>query len=189
MKKVLILEDELLIAEEIKIICEQNGFIVKSIFNNFHDAIEYFCDNEIDIIITDVFIKGEKTGLDFIHAISNLKIIPIIVITAFSSKIVISDIVQYHNVSYITKPYTTEQLVSVIKIASLRTFNSNNCYNLSAREHQIIAFLIKGKSNEEIASDLFLSPQTVKTHRKNIFLKLNVSNIIQLINLVTCKGN
>lgn len=187
-KRVLIIEDELLVAEEIKIICELNGFVVSSICDNYSAALKYFAVNDIDIVISDVFIKGDKTGLDFLNRISFIKLVPVILITAFSSETIISGIIPHHNVSYVTKPFTSEQLVSVLKIADMCGFNHNNCYELTPREHQIIANLVKGKSNEEIAADLFLSPQTVKTHRKTIFHKLNVSSVTQLVNKVTCKG-
>lgn len=177
-----------MIAEEIKIICETHGYSVSSICDNYHTALQSFTSNDIDIVICDIYIKGEQTGLDILDAISNHKIVPVIFITAFSSEVIISKIIPHHNVSYITKPFTTEQLLSVLKIAEMCGFNHNNRYSLTNREHQIIASLVKGKSNEEIAANLFLSPQTVKTHRKAIFNKLNVSSVTQLINKATCKG-
>lgn len=55
---------------------------------------------------------------------------------------------------------------------------------VSAREQEIIQLLIAGKTNREIASKLFISANTVKTHIKNIYAKLDVSNRVQLYALV-----
>jgi len=48
--------------------------------------------------------------------------------------------------------------------------------HLSKQEYKIKEFIIDGKSNKEIAEELFISLSTVKTHITNIYLKLNVTN-------------
>ena len=57
-------------------------------------------------------------------------------------------------------------------------------HEVSNREQEIIGLLVKGLSNQEIAEKLFISPNTVKTHIKNIYTKLGVSNRLQLFNLL-----
>lgn len=56
--------------------------------------------------------------------------------------------------------------------------------NLTRREKNIMAEILKGKSDKEIARDLNISVQTVMTHNKNIFKKLNVHSRVELINKV-----
>ena len=53
---------------------------------------------------------------------------------------------------------------------------------VSEREAEIVSLLVEGLSNQEIAKKLFISPNTVKTHIKNIYAKLGVSNRLQLFN-------
>lgn len=53
-------------------------------------------------------------------------------------------------------------------------------YGISKREKQIITEICRGKTNQEIADDLFISLQTVKDHTYNIFRKVNVRNRVQL---------
>jgi len=52
-------------------------------------------------------------------------------------------------------------------------------FKLTAREHQILAAIASGLSNQQIADDLFLSIHTVKTHIYNIYKKINVKNRLQ----------
>jgi DNA-binding NarL/FixJ family response regulator len=52
---------------------------------------------------------------------------------------------------------------------------------LTAREIELIKWLIQGHSAAEIAKKLFISPYTVETHRKNIYAKLNVHSLNELI--------
>ena len=57
-------------------------------------------------------------------------------------------------------------------------------YNISEREREIIEALAKGKTNKEIASELFISINTVKTHIKNIYRKLDIKNRVQLLHKI-----
>lgn len=57
-------------------------------------------------------------------------------------------------------------------------------HGISVREEQIIGLLVEGKTNREIAEELFISANTVKTHIKNIYGKLDVSNRVQLFSLL-----
>lgn len=54
-------------------------------------------------------------------------------------------------------------------------------HNLSRREMEILQKLAEGKSKNEIARELFISPHTVKTHVTNLYTKLDVSNKAQAI--------
>lgn len=54
-------------------------------------------------------------------------------------------------------------------------------YNLSKREQEVFVFISKGLTNSEIADKLFLSNNTVKTHIRNIYAKLDVKNRIQAL--------
>ncbi len=52
---------------------------------------------------------------------------------------------------------------------------------LTKRENEIVSLIVSGLSNPEIAQKLFLSIETVKTHRKNLMFKLNVKNTAGLV--------
>lgn len=61
-------------------------------------------------------------------------------------------------------------------------------YKISRREEEVIRELCAGKTNKEIAEALFISLQTVKDHVYRIYLKTNVNNRVQLINLIQSHG-
>ena len=52
---------------------------------------------------------------------------------------------------------------------------------ISKREHDVLALMAQGLSNQEIADKLFVSLNTIKTHSSNLFVKLNVSRRTQAI--------
>jgi DNA-binding NarL/FixJ family response regulator len=65
-------------------------------------------------------------------------------------------------------------------LSSLRqSRNSGYRFKLSAREFEVLSMLVEGMSNPEIASHLYLSPNTIKSHVNGIFTKLGVSDRVQ----------
>lgn len=69
------------------------------------------------------------------------------------------------------------------------TFSADNITNLlSERELEILNLLGLGKSSNEIAEQLFISPHTVNTHRKRMLEKTGAMNTVQLLKLAMIKG-
>jgi len=60
-----------------------------------------------------------------------------------------------------------------------------NLRKLTAREKTVLSILIRGRLDKEIAQELNISPETVKTHNKNIYKKLNVRNRSEVIFLMS----
>jgi DNA-binding NarL/FixJ family response regulator len=59
---------------------------------------------------------------------------------------------------------------------------------LSIREKQVLKLIVQGKSNKEIASEIFISDRTVDTHRTNIKRKLKMNTLAQLIQYARERG-
>lgn len=78
--------------------------------------------------------------------------------------------------------FLTYEVVSEASVSQQTDFL--DAHDVSSREQEIIALLVKGLSNREIAELLFISPNTVKTHIKNIYAKLGVSNRVLLFSLL-----
>lgn len=61
-------------------------------------------------------------------------------------------------------------------------------FKLSDRENEIIRLIVRGKTSREIANILFISEETVKTHRKNIFKKLKIHHVTELMTFAMQQG-
>jgi two-component system response regulator NreC len=59
---------------------------------------------------------------------------------------------------------------------------------LSVREKEVMRLLVSGRTNRETADELFISIATAETHRNNIFRKLDVHNLPELILYAVRKG-
>ncbi|QEC76177.1 response regulator transcription factor [Mucilaginibacter ginsenosidivorax] len=122
--------------------------------------------------------------------------IRIIFISMYEERNIIKQCMQYGH-GYIPKASTTEQLITIINtVMAGQTYYHNNRqqpfqqtysddlikkYKLTKREIELIQLLKNGLTTKEIAGKLFLSSLTIETHRKNIFRKLEVKNITELI--------
>lgn len=83
---------------------------------------------------------------------------------------------------FITKSYL-RQNASAFKLSENPIEHLFQKYGISKREKEVIYQISLGKSNQEIADELFISLQTVKDHTYNIYRKVNINNRVQLINI------
>lgn len=163
--------------------------------DNAKNALQYIQNQSIDILITDISMP-EMNGLELIHRVKeNFPHIKIIVMSSFR------DMGNRHSIdAYLLKNTPKEKLIEVIN----DLYNKNEKYYysksinfqdiqvkkniLSSREKEIVIAIGKGYSSAEISKMLFISINTVETHRKNIFFKLNVTNTAQLVSIAIKLG-
>jgi LuxR family transcriptional regulator, quorum-sensing system regulator SdiA len=82
---------------------------------------------------------------------------------------------------------TRSQLIQLIK-ENLQLKHQLRFQMLSKREKEIVKLIALGKTDKEIAENLFISPATVKTHRHNIIAKLQVKNKAAIAQFATESG-
>jgi two-component system response regulator NreC len=85
-------------------------------------------------------------------------------------------------------PSITKLLVEEYVIEARRRGVEDSYDLLSTREKEILQLLASGKTNREIADLLFISVATVETHRNNVFQKLHLHNLAELILYAVRKG-
>lgn len=85
-------------------------------------------------------------------------------------------------------PSITKLLVEEYVVEARRRGVEDSYDLLSTREKEILQLLASGKTNKEIAELLFISVATVETHRNNVFQKLHLHNLAELILYAVRKG-
>jgi DNA-binding NarL/FixJ family response regulator len=85
-------------------------------------------------------------------------------------------------------PSITKLLVEEYVVEARRRGVEDTYELLSTREKEILHLLASGKTNREIAELLFISVATVETHRNNVFQKLHLHNLAELILYAVRKG-
>ena len=192
--KVLIVEDEPPIAQEIQFILESEGYDVVGIAHSSTKALDLIASRNPDIALLDISIKGDKNGVDLAHIINEKYKIPFVFVTSFSDKLTLEKVKDTYPYGYIVKPYKDKDLAPALEVALLR-FDSSSSPKFPSREElnksmnnkitkqefTILKEMWSGKTNAQIAEEAFLSINTVKTHVSNVYLKLGVNNRSSLI--------
>ena len=120
---ILIVEDELLIAEMLKEILLDLGYNIISIARNFDVAfMELYKNQSINLVILDINLSDEKTGFDVAEKLNSTFKIPFIFLTSYSDTKTIQDAVVYKPAAYLIKPFTKSDLFVTLELFKSRNF-------------------------------------------------------------------
>ena len=114
--KVLIVEDESIVALDIKNTLQRFNYNVSNCVTNYDDAIKSVRYDRPDIILMDINLGKSKDGIEIVEEIQTFENIPIIYITAFSDENTITRAIKTNPVSYLLKPFKREELKSNIML-------------------------------------------------------------------------
>ena len=191
---ILVVEDDPTIAIDIRFNLEDNGFVVIDTIHRAEEATEILDKNRIDRIMLDINLEGEMTGVDLAEIIHRDYHIPFIFLTSYSDESTLEKASHTYPAGYIVKPFKENDLAPAIRMAlarqqtngknafpSIDKLNKSLINKITATEYNIIKEVWLGKSNLEIASHLFVSKNTLKTHIRNIYSKLDVHSKPELI--------
>lgn len=193
MLKILLIEDEFIIAKDIKTLLNGNNFALVDNAINYDSALDLFINNSYDLIISDINLNDKKDGIEIITEFSKIKEVPVVYLTAYSDLDIVSRAEKTMPFAYLLKPYNDNQLIVSINLAILNFTKKSNSIKeiidntsklnlLTCREKEVLVTLSTGKISKEIANILNISPHTVEQHKKNIKKKLNMTTIGELIN-------
>ena len=116
-RKVLIVEDELPIAESLQEILEILNHEVVGIAASYDEAIGLLEKGDIEIALLDIQLKGDKTGLDVAETINEKYKLPYIFTTAFADEKTIKTASELGPYGYLVKPYGLKDINPAIEIA------------------------------------------------------------------------
>jgi RNA polymerase sigma factor (sigma-70 family) len=188
--RVLIVEDEPAIAEHIAAYLDNEDFEVSGIAYDSQDALEQLQINTPDAVILDINLESETDGIAIAQLINDTYQLPFLFLTAHSDKHTLNRAKAVSPSGYIVKPFNEKTLQASVEIAianhssqvnkKLPQLLSHkiNCTLLepiSDREFEILQLVYEGITNKQIATQLFISENTVKTHLKSIYIKLDAN--------------
>jgi DNA-binding NarL/FixJ family response regulator len=199
--RVLIADDHGVVREGLASMINRNraDMTVVGEASNGREALALWKQEQPDVTLLDLRMP-EMDGVDVIKEIrAKDKTARIIVLTTFDGDEDIYRAIRAGAKGYLLKDITREALMDSIRrvhmgetcvplhlIAKLTDRVSGE--TLSERELEVLRLMAKGKSNKEIASALFISEGTVKSHGKSIFAKMNVSSRTEAVTEATRRG-
>ncbi|MBT8326272.1 MAG: response regulator [Bacteroidia bacterium] len=122
-KRILIVEDEVAIAMDLEMNLEILGYDVCGHAVSFQEAIELYTETQPDLVLMDINLHGDKSGIDVSLWIKERANTPIIFLTAFNDDSTFKNAVESEPYGYIVKPFTSEELRNHIAIALKKSEN------------------------------------------------------------------
>lgn len=194
--KIGIVEDHLLFAEGISnLLLHHHKLQVAFISSSVNELFDRLGKEEIDLLILDINLPPYN-GLDLINKIKKEnKGLKIMILTMYQPIDIRLNMENFQGDAYVLKisgkqiledaimhiidnqPYFDPNIIDYTLLAS----SSEQKLKLTKREKEIVKLIAEGKTTKEIASLLFLSELTIKTHRKNISEKLDSKGLADMI--------
>ena len=196
---VFVVDDDPSIRESLSLLLSSAGYGIKT----FASAKE-FLESERGTpgpacLVLDVKMPG-LSGLDLQKELMSRNIIiPIIFITGHGDIPMSVQAMKKGAVDFLPKPFDDGDLLEAVEQALLRDSQTHadldekkrilkRMDSLTPREHEVLTYLITGMLNKQIAFELNISERTVKAHRKQVFDKMGVNSIAELVRLTERVG-
>lgn len=163
---IFIVEDESIVAKDIQNSLTKLGYNVIGSANNGIDAIERITELQPDLILMDIMIKGNLTGIDVSEKIKESMNIPVIFLTAYADEGTLSRAKITEPYGYILKPFKEIDLHSTIEMAIYKHQKDAALQ----KERDFLYSLVENK-DEKTKDILFVKSNSrlVKVHLKDIF--------------------
>jgi DNA-binding NarL/FixJ family response regulator len=194
--KILIVEDEPVIAENVSLYLDNNDFEVSDIAYDSEEALDCLKINTPDAVILDINLDSEKDGIEIASYINQHYQLPFLFLTSYADKNTLDRAKAVKPSGYIVKPFNEKTLLASLEIAisnhtteknhdlpklKIEKINKHLLATLSEREFEIAQLVYEGITNTQICEIIFISLNTVKTHLKSVHLKLNANTRLQVV--------
>ena len=203
MIRVVVVDDDALIREGLRMIIDQAGDLeVVATAGNGEEALLMAAEHLPDVILMDVRMPV-LDGIEATRRITNDEGAPrVIILTTFELDEYVFEALQAGASGFLLKRTEPEQLVGAIRVVAggeallspsvtrrlieeftrrPQTDSGERLTMLTDREREVLVLIARGLSNQELAEQLFIADNTVKTHVKRIFTKLGARDRAQAI--------
>lgn len=195
--KILLVDDHRLFNDGIKRLLSENFDIVAQVFDG-KEVIHNITLHNPDIVMLDINLPHRK-GLEIGREIKQLyPKIKVVFLSMYNESGFVNVAKEMNADGYLLKDSESHTLINALSqinaggvffdpSLTLAKHNLHHddyfakTYSLSKREVEIIKLMKEGKTTESIAQQLFVSFETIKSHRKNIYLKLGIASLAELI--------
>lgn len=209
--RIAIVEDDKDLRQVLKqILSTQEDMVVERVFPSARPFTDEIKTLNIDVVLMDIHMPG-KTGIECVEECKPIRPhIQYLISTVFENPDYIFKALCAGATGYMLKNSKPEDLIAAVReiyhggspmsasiarlvvgsFASIRPAHKKDpAADLTTREKEIIEMMSQGYIYKEIADKLFLSPDTVRTHIRNIYEKLQVNSKMEAVNKVFNKDN
>jgi DNA-binding response OmpR family regulator len=126
MYKILIIEDEALIAMQIKTFLTRKNFDVVGYASNYIEAYELFVNSQPNIIICDINLHDELNGIEIVEQLKQFGMFEVLYLTSYSDASTLKKAFATQPFSYITKPFKEIDLYNSLLLCTTKLQGTNN---------------------------------------------------------------
>jgi FixJ family two-component response regulator len=187
---VFVVDDDVSVRESLELLILSAGLQPET----FASAEDFLGRSRIDgpsCLVLDVSLPN-LTGLDLQKRIVDRADMPIIFVTGYGDVPTTVQAMKAGAVEFLTKPFDNDVLLNAIRQAIERSRTSRaheaelralrDCHaSLTPREREIMALVVSGLLNKQIAAELGISEITVKAHRGRVMRKMHVDSLADLV--------
>jgi len=188
-----IVDDDPSVTEALGLFLTTEGYSVRR-HGSARSLLNSLKEDETGCVVTDMRMP-EMTGLELIQAMKAQGVsMPVILVTAYADVPLAVQAMKLGAVELLEKPFDYEALLATIREALQRTHVDEErkaktqavlkrFSALTKREKEVLAGLLKGRSNKVIAHDLGISMRTVEVHRGTLMMKMEAKSLPELVQL------
>jgi len=188
-----IIDDDQALRESLAFLLRTAQLEVRS-FDSAKTFLEALPDASVGCVITDIRMS-DMSGIDLLRRLKELKLgVPVIVITGHGDIALAVEAMKIGAADFFEKPFNDDLLLASVRAAlkqqegetkrgAERAEIEHRISALSAREKDVLAGLIQGRANKQIAFDLGISPRTVEIYRANLMNKMQADSLSDLVRM------
>jgi len=177
--KILIVEDEMILAMGLKKKLESFGYLVTDLASSSSEAIESVKKTPPNLVLMDIVLKGEMDGIDTAKFIVNLYDIPIIYFTAYADDEILEKAEKTCPYGYIIKPYKDNELKANIKMALYKhKAKKEKLMDFEDIYQDVTEFIDKNEDlfKKGIIDESITGPVNIDLGLKNIYISADRNN-------------
>ncbi|MGM3278061.1 response regulator transcription factor [Ralstonia sp. 24A2] len=188
---VAIVDDDEAVREGLALLLRTVGLQTRC-YPDAHSFLADAGDSALGCALFDIRMPG-MSGLDLLDHVSSRYDLPIVVMSGHGNIDACRRAFKGGALDFLRKPVDDDELIGVVQQAirnrrqrcdgySAKQAQAERIATLSTREREVFEGIVSGLSNKEIARNLGgLSPRTVETYRANVFDKLQMSSVVELV--------
>jgi len=195
---VFVIDDDVSVCEAVKGVVKSVGLRAET-FASTQDFLRKWPPDGPSCLVLDVRLPG-LSGLDFQQELTTASIqIPIIFLTGYGDIPMSVRAMKAGAVEFLAKPFRDQELLDAIHLAlekdrARRAEDREKAQlrerfdTLTAREREVMALVVAGRLNKQIAAELGISETTAKIHRGQVMRKMRAAGLVELVRMADQLG-